>query len=144
MSSTVQAVRCRVVAAAARDGVAEQAPATAARAPAAKPLGPSLAPAVRGAARGARVVAHAVAEKTKSADPRYAAFAAALEKYDFNFRVGDKVTGTVILVDNNGIYVDIGAKGAAFCPAAECAMGKTAKASRRRGAPRRARASRTP
>jgi small subunit ribosomal protein S1 len=128
-----QSVRCQLVAGAAARAE-EAAPASAARAPAAKPCGSAGAPALR-AGRGARLVAHAVAERAeRSADPRYAAFAAALDKYDFNFRVGDKVTGNVIMVENNGIYVDIGAKGAAFCPAAECAMGKTSKARRRAAA----------
>ena len=92
---------------------------------------------VRGrAAAGARLVARAAALSDRpGTDPRYAEFAKALEKYDFKFRVGDKISGVVIMVENSGIYVDIGAKSAAFCPAAECAMGKTAKA--------RARAERT-
>jgi len=68
------------------------------------------------------------------ADPAYAELAKALAKYDFNFRVGEKVTGTVLVVQNSGIYVDIGAKSAAFCPAAECAMGKAARV-RGAGAP---------
>jgi small subunit ribosomal protein S1 len=59
----------------------------------------------------------------------YAEFAAALEKYDFRFRVGEKVTGTVLMTQNKGIYVDIGAKSAAFCPVAECGMGKVARVS---------------
>jgi small subunit ribosomal protein S1 len=128
--SCVQGVRSRVVAAAPAARAEEAAAPAAFRAPKAKAAFAGLAPSL---ARGARVVSHAVAEReSRAADPRYAAFAAALDKYDFNFRVGDKVTGTVIMVENNGIYVDIGAKGAAFCPAAECAMGKASKARARR------------
>ena len=94
---------------------------------AAKPACPRSQP-----VRRCRVLLHAVAERAKpsdarSNDPRYVEFAKALEKYDFNFRVGDKVTGNVILVANNGIYVDIGAKSAAFCPLAECTLGKSVR-----------------
>jgi hypothetical protein len=134
--SCVQGVRSRVVAAAPAARAEEAAAPAAFRAPKAKAAFAGVAPTL---ARGARAVTHAVAEReSRAADPRYAAFAAALDKYDFNFRVGDKVSGTVIMVENNGIYVDIGAKGAAFCPAAECAMGKAAKARAAAHAPRRA------
>lgn len=107
-----------------------EAPVPRSAAPAAKPCGVSGHP-----ARRCRVVVHAVAERTRpssasdarASDPRYVEFAKALEKYDFNFRVGDKVTGNVIMVSNNGIYVDIGAKSAAFCPLAECSLGKSVR-----------------
>jgi small subunit ribosomal protein S1 len=65
--------------------------------------------------------------ESRDSNPLYAEFAAALDKYDFRFRLGEKVTGTVLLVLNKGIYVDIGAKSAAFCPIAECGMGKVAR-----------------
>ena len=134
-------VRCVAVAGAAASRVSEDAPTPAARPAACKPAHPSSV--VRGrAAAGARLVARASALSDRpGTDPRYAEFAKALEKYDFKFRVGDKISGTVIMVENGGIYVDIGAKSAAFCPSAECAMGKT---SRVRGAARAARPSCTP
>jgi len=108
---------------------AAEAPSRAA-APAAKRSGGSIR-------RSCRVALAAVAERNKASassdprasDPRYQEFAKALEKYDFNFRVGDKVTGAVIMVANNGIYVDIGAKSAAFCPLAECSLGKSVRTS---------------
>ena len=119
-------VRCVAVASAAASRVSEDAAAPAARPAACKPAGPSAV--VRGrAAAGARLVARAAVVDRVGADPRYAEFAKALEKYDFTFRVGDKISGIVIMVENSGIYVDIGAKSAAFCPSAECAMGKTSR-----------------
>ena len=131
-------VRCVVVASAAAARVSEDAPARAAAPVAAKPAGPRSVVGGRVAA-GARLVARASAVSDRpGTDPRYAEFAKALEKYDFKFRVGDKISGTVIMVENGGIYVDIGAKSAAFCPSAECAMGKTARV--RGAAPRRAEA----
>jgi len=63
----------------------------------------------------------------REANPLYAELDRQLDKYDFRFRVGEKVTGTILLVVNNGLYVDIGAKSAAFCPLAECAMGPKAR-----------------
>jgi len=120
-------VRCSAVASAAAARVVEEQRAPAARPAACKPAGPTSV--VRGrAAAGARLVARAaVLSDRPGTDPRYAEFAKALEKYDFTFRVGDKISGTVIMVENSGIYVDIGAKSAAFCPSAECAMGKTSR-----------------
>ena len=106
---------------------------------AAKPACPRSQP-----VRRCRVLLHAVAERAKpsgarSNDPRYVEFAKALDKYDFNFRVGDKVTGNVIMVANNGIYVDIGAKSAAFCPLAECTLGKSVRVRPRSAGGRRPR-----
>ena len=37
------------------------------------------------------------------------------------------MTGTVLSVDSSGITVDVGAKNAAFCPAAEAAFGKAGR-----------------
>jgi small subunit ribosomal protein S1 len=42
--------------------------------------------------------------------------------------VGDKVTGTVFQIENNGLYVDIGAKSSAFCPVAELTLAHDMKA----------------
>jgi hypothetical protein len=43
----------------------------------------------------------------------YQHFESLLDTYDFNFKVGDKVVGTVLRVDGKGADIDIGAKGAA-------------------------------
>lgn len=47
-----------------------------------------------------------------------------LEEVDYDFKVGDKVTGTVIEVDDDGAYVEIGAKAIAFCPVTECSFAR--------------------
>jgi len=80
--------------------------------------------------RASQRAAAAAAERAadpRLADPAYAEFASLLGNYDFSYRVGDRVTGTVIGVQNKGISVDIGAKSAAFCPTAEFSMGKIAR-----------------
>eukprot|EP00898_Chlorokybus_atmophyticus_P007617 jgi/Chlat1/7857/Chrsp66S07290 len=52
----------------------------------------------------------------------YKDFEAALSKFDFKFKSGDKVKGTIFKVDNKGAYADVGAKAAAFCPIHECSI----------------------
>lgn len=47
-----------------------------------------------------------------------------LEEVDYEFKVGDKVLGTVIEVDEDGAYVEIGAKATAFCPITECSFAR--------------------
>ncbi|KXZ42870.1 hypothetical protein GPECTOR_113g282 [Gonium pectorale] len=47
-----------------------------------------------------------------------------LEAVDYQFKVGDRVTGTVIEVDDDGAYVEIGAKAIAFCPVTECSFAR--------------------
>ncbi|PNH05145.1 30S ribosomal protein S1 A [Tetrabaena socialis] len=47
-----------------------------------------------------------------------------LEAVDYDFKVGDKVTGTVIELDDDGAYVEIGAKAIAFCPVTECSFAR--------------------
>jgi small subunit ribosomal protein S1 len=47
-----------------------------------------------------------------------------LEAVDYDFKVGDKVSGTVIEVDDDGAYVEIGAKAIAFCPITECSFAR--------------------
>ncbi|KAG2454148.1 hypothetical protein HYH02_001184 [Chlamydomonas schloesseri] len=47
-----------------------------------------------------------------------------LEAVDYEFKVGDKVSGTVIEVDDDGAYVEIGAKAIAFCPVTECSFAR--------------------
>ncbi|KAI8469742.1 MAG: plastid/chloroplast ribosomal protein S1 [Monoraphidium minutum] len=47
-----------------------------------------------------------------------------LEESEASFKVGDKVYGTVYEVDEDGAYVEIGAKSAGFVPLSECSLGK--------------------
>lgn len=47
-----------------------------------------------------------------------------LEEVDYEFKVGDKVMGTVIEVDEDGAYVEIGAKSTAFAPITECSFAR--------------------
>lgn len=49
-------------------------------------------------------------------------FAKALEQQDFQFQQGQKVLGKVFQYENNGAYVDIGGKSAAFIPSEEVSM----------------------
>ncbi|MBW4663234.1 MAG: S1 RNA-binding domain-containing protein [Chroococcus sp. CMT-3BRIN-NPC107] len=49
-------------------------------------------------------------------------FAKALEQQDFQFQQGQKVLGKVFQYENNGAYVDIGGKSAAFIPTEEVSM----------------------
>ncbi|MFM8258332.1 MAG: 30S ribosomal protein S1, partial [Vulcanococcus sp.] len=43
-------------------------------------------------------------------------FASLLSKYDYNFKPGDVVKGTVFAIEPKGSMIDIGAKTAAFMP----------------------------
>ena len=43
-------------------------------------------------------------------------FAELLKGYDYNFKKGDLVKGTVINYDSEGAIIDIGAKTSALCP----------------------------
>ncbi|GFR50816.1 hypothetical protein Agub_g13091 [Astrephomene gubernaculifera] len=43
---------------------------------------------------------------------------------DYNFKVGETVSGTVIEIDDDGAYVEIGAKAIAFCPITECSFAR--------------------
>lgn len=49
-------------------------------------------------------------------------FARALESHDFNFEVGQKITGKPFSLTNEGIFVDIGGKAAAFLPLKEISL----------------------
>jgi len=55
---------------------------------------------------------------------------AMLEETEASFKVGDKVYGTVYEVDEDGAYVEIGAKSAGFVPLVECSLGKLKTVSR--------------
>ena len=47
-----------------------------------------------------------------------------LEKSDYDFKTGDKVVGTVYECDEDGAYIEIGAKTAGFVPLSECSLAK--------------------
>lgn len=49
-------------------------------------------------------------------------FAKALEQYDYEFQKGQVVRGKVVNYDSDGVYVDIGAKAAAFLPTGEVSL----------------------
>ncbi|HLO87717.1 MAG TPA: S1 RNA-binding domain-containing protein [Nostocaceae cyanobacterium] len=49
-------------------------------------------------------------------------FAKALETHDYQFQKGQVVRGKVFQIDNNGAYVDVGGKAAAFLPRDEAAL----------------------
>ncbi len=49
-------------------------------------------------------------------------FAKALDQYDYQFSRGQVVSGKVVNYDSDGVYVDIGAKAAAFLPKAEASL----------------------
>lgn len=90
-------------------------------------VGAAARPAKLGASRSRSAVS-AVAAAPAGRSQEYEKFESLLSKYEFRFRIGDKVTGTVFRVENNGLYVDIGAKSSAFCPAAELSLRHDAKA----------------
>lgn len=47
-----------------------------------------------------------------------------LEESDYDFKVGDKVVGTVYECDEDGAYVEVGAKSAGFVPLNECSLAR--------------------
>ena len=49
-------------------------------------------------------------------------FASLLGKYDYNFKPGDLVKGTVFALEPKGAMIDIGAKTAAFMPMQEVSI----------------------
>ena len=51
-------------------------------------------------------------------------FASLLGKYDYNFKPGDLVKGTVFALEPKGAMIDIGAKTAAFMPDQEVSINK--------------------
>ncbi|KXZ50020.1 hypothetical protein GPECTOR_18g173 [Gonium pectorale] len=54
----------------------------------------------------------------------YEEMEAMLEATDYTLSVGDRVWGTVVDVDDEGAYVEIGAKALAFCPLTECGFAR--------------------
>ena len=51
-------------------------------------------------------------------------FASLLSKYDYNFKPGDVVKGTVFAIEPKGSMIDIGAKTAAFMPMQEVSINR--------------------
>jgi len=51
-------------------------------------------------------------------------FASLLSKYDYNFKPGDIVNGTVFALESKGAMIDIGAKTAAFMPMQEVSINR--------------------
>ena len=51
-------------------------------------------------------------------------FASLLSKYDYNFKPGDVVNGTVFALESKGAMIDIGAKTAAFMPMQEVSINR--------------------
>jgi len=51
-------------------------------------------------------------------------FASLLSKYDYNFKPGDIVNGTVFALETKGAMIDIGAKTAAFMPLQEVSINR--------------------
>jgi small subunit ribosomal protein S1 len=51
-------------------------------------------------------------------------FASLLSKYDYNFKPGDVVNGTVFALEPKGAMIDIGAKTAAFMPLQEVSINR--------------------
>ena len=51
-------------------------------------------------------------------------FAALLSKYDYNFKPGDIVSGTVFALESKGAMIGIGAKTAAFMPSQEVSINR--------------------
>lgn len=47
-----------------------------------------------------------------------------MEQANYSFKPGDKIVGTVYEVDEDGAYVEIGAKSAGFVPLTECSLAK--------------------
>lgn len=54
---------------------------------------------------------------------QYAEFASLLDQYQYNYKIGDVISGTVKACDAKGAWVEIGAKSEALCPTAEASLG---------------------
>jgi len=78
-----------------------------------------LAPQAGAKAEPAAVVSRSVDDFDFDAD----AFLAALDEQDFVGTTGEVVTGTVIGLESDGLYVDIGGKAPGFMPKKEAALG---------------------
>jgi small subunit ribosomal protein S1 len=74
-------------------------------------------------AAGSQAQAPAVSRSVDDFDFDADAFLAALEEQDFVGTTGEVVTGTVIGLESDGLYVDIGGKAPGFMPKKEAALG---------------------
>lgn len=52
----------------------------------------------------------------------YDEFASLLDKYQYNYKVGDVITGRVKACDAKGAWIEIGAKSEALCPTSEASL----------------------
>jgi small subunit ribosomal protein S1 len=88
-------------------------------------LGPDTSRQKRGGGGGATATPQArVAPRTvDDFDFDADAFLAALEEQDFVGTTGEVVKGTVIGMESDGVYVDIGGKAPGFMPKKECGLG---------------------
>ena len=53
----------------------------------------------------------------------YTEFASLLDKYQYNYKVGDVISGKIKACDAKGAWVEIGAKSEALCPTSEASLG---------------------
>ena len=53
----------------------------------------------------------------------YTEFASLLDKYQYNYKVGDVISGKIKACDAKGACVEIGAKSEALCPTSEASLG---------------------
>jgi small subunit ribosomal protein S1 len=65
------------------------------------------------------MAANKALDKTNKDSKELTEFEKLLDKYDYNFKKGDLVKGTVIGYESNGVLIDIGAKTAAIVPLKE-------------------------
>ena len=69
-----------------------------------------------------RAITETVADAPRANSALYDEFKKLLVDYEFSYKVGDRVSGKVFHCDSKGAWVDIGAKAAALCPAAESSL----------------------
>lgn len=58
----------------------------------------------------------------------YTEFASLLDKYQYNYKVGDVISGKIKACDAKGAWVEIGAKSEALCPTSEASLGNVRNA----------------
>ncbi|KAK9806089.1 hypothetical protein WJX72_000808 [[Myrmecia] bisecta] len=68
------------------------------------------------------------AEEELNMDEMYKRFEQLLDKYDYSFKVGDKVDGHIFRVDAKGAFVDVGSKAPAYCSVEEVSVAKVDRA----------------
>jgi len=76
------------------------------------------------------IITEAVADSPGADSALYDQFKKLLVDYEFSFKIGDRVSGKVFHCDSKGAWVDIGAKAAALCPAAESSLADVRNVSR--------------